>query len=40
MFTYTSNAQGWITPMSNFSGEIPRSTGSSPAHGCFTGTLQ
>ena len=40
MFTYTSNAQGWITPMSNFSGEIPRSTGSSPSHGCFTGTLQ
>lgn len=40
VITYTVNAQGWPAPMANFVGEITRSTGTLPSHGCFTGTLQ
>lgn len=40
VITYTVNAQGWPSAMSNFVGEITRATGTLPSHGCFTGTLQ
>ncbi len=40
LIAFSSDASGNIAPMLDLNGEIPRSTGTSPAHACFTGTLQ
>lgn len=40
LISFKSDNNGRITAMANFSGEITRATGTNPAHGCFTGTLQ